>query len=278
MAPDNPKVSVILPTFNRPDMLVEAAKSVLEQTFRDFEIIVVNDGSLPVSPSLARLGPQERIRIIDNKEHRGRSASRNAGISAARGKYIAYLDDDDQYYPDHLETLVGFLESNSQTAAYSDAQCAVQEKKDGFYVIVRKEIRYSSDFCTRTILWRNLLPFLCLVHARSCCDRAGHFDESLDTHEDWDFIIRLSRHYDLHHLKKTTAEYSFRDDGSSTTSGNPLDFLRTRLVIYKKYREFSRHDWRVRHKQRKSVRDCIRRLVALGFPKKELKAIVKQYS
>jgi O-antigen biosynthesis protein len=278
MASDNPKVSVIIPTFNRPEMLVEAVKSVIGQTMYEFEVIVVNDGSIPVSNLLSGLDPQGRIRVIDNKEHRGRSASRNIGIRAARGTYIAYLDDDDRYCPDHLETLVGFLESNGQAAAYSDALCAVQEKKDGAYVVVKKEIRYSSDFCNRTILWRNLLPVLCLVHARSCCDSAGYFDEALDTHEDWDFIIRLSRCYSLHHLKKTTAEYSFRDDGSSTTSGNPVDFLRTRLMIYKKYREFARHDWRVKHKQRKSIRDSIKRLITQGFSKNELKEMVRRFS
>ena len=164
-----PLVSVIIPTFNRPDMLKEAVKSVLEQTEQNFEVIVVNDGSVAVAPLLAGLDPKNRIRCIDNKGHKGRSYTRNAGIRAAQGKYIAYLDDDDRYYPDHLKVLVDFLESGNRAIAYTDAQCAVQEKKaQGEYVVVKKEVRYSNDFCPRTILWRNLLPVLCLAHAKVC--------------------------------------------------------------------------------------------------------------
>ncbi|MGA2508270.1 MAG: glycosyltransferase family 2 protein [Chitinispirillaceae bacterium] len=274
-----PMVSVIVPTFNRPDLLAEAVRSVLDQTEKDFEVIVVNDGSIDVAPFLKSIDPMGRVRCIDNKGNRGRSYSRNAGIHAAQGKYIAYLDDDDRYYPDHLKTLTGFLESSGRAVAYTDALCVVQVKKENEgYVVVKKEVRYSNDFCPRTILWRNLTPLLCLVHARSCCDRAGYFDETLETHEDWDLIIRLSRQYDPYHIKKVTAEYSFRYDGSSTTSGSPGDFLRSQLMIYNKYRAFAAHDWRVKHKQRKSIRDCKKRLLAQGFSKKELDAMVKEIS
>jgi glycosyltransferase involved in cell wall biosynthesis len=277
MVPHNPLVSVIIPTFNRPEMLAEAVTSVIGQTLQEFEVVVVNDGSLPVAPVLAGIDPKGRVTNIDDKKHRGRSASRNAGIRAARGKYLAYLDDDDRYYPDHLETLVRFLEAGGHAAAYTDAHCAVQEKRDGAYIVVRKEVRYSNDFCKRKILWRNLLPVLCLVHAKTCCDSAGYFDEALDTHEDWDFIVRLSRHCDLHHIKKTTAEYSFRDDGTTTTSALPLEFLRSQLLIYRRYRAFSRFDWHVRHKQRKSLRERRERLMKRGFSKEELDAFVKEF-
>ncbi len=273
-----PLVSVIIPTFNRPDMLREAVTSVLAQTEQNFEVIVVNDGSVDVGPLLTDLDPKGRIKYIDNKGNRGRSYSRNKGIRAAQGKYIAYLDDDDRYYPDHLKVLVNFLESSNRAAAYTDALCAVQEKQDAGYMVVRKECRYSNDFSNQKILWRNLLPLLCLVHARSCCDRAGYFDETLETHEDWDLFVRFSRYFDLHHINRVTAEYSFRYDGSSTTSGNAMDFLRSQLLIYRKYKALSAGDRLVRHKQRKSIRDCKKRLMAQGFSKKELNAVVREFS
>ena len=270
----SPLVSVIIPTCNRNNFLVTAVKSVLNQTMQNFEIIVINDGAEDVRMALEPLGNHEKIRIINNQCNKGRSYSRNAGIKAANGKYISYLDDDDIYCRDHLQTITRFLESTRFQVAYTDAYFAVQELKDGEYTSISKKVLYSNDFSKRTILWRNLFPPLCLVHEKSCCKKAGFFDETLDTHEDWDLIIRLSRHFEIRHIKKATTEYSMRNDGTSTTGSQHVDFLRTRIILYKRYAEFSRKDSRVRRKQKKSIRDNTKRLLGLGYSRKEIKECI----
>jgi glycosyltransferase involved in cell wall biosynthesis/ubiquinone/menaquinone biosynthesis C-methylase UbiE len=232
-----PLVSVIIPTKDRPKMLSQAIQSVLDQTFTELEIIVVNDGGVDVQSVISRLNT--RGNIIYKKHDRAleRSAARNTGIRAARGKYIAYLDDDDNYYPNHIETLVKFLENSEYKIAYTDSVMAQQEKQNGEYVTVHRSVPYSLDFDNDRILVSNCTPNLCLMHEKSCLDEVGLFDETLSTHEDWDLIIRLSRKFDIAHIKETTCEFTQRNDGTNTSSHNRADFTRTREIIFNKYRQ-----------------------------------------
>ena len=234
-----PFVSVIIPTKDRPEMLAQAIQSVLNQTFTELEIIVVNDGGVDVQSVISRLNT--RGNIVYKKLDRAleRSAARNTGIRAARGKYIAYLDDDDNYYPNHIETLVKFLENSEYKIAYTDAVMAQQEKQNGEYVTLHRSVPYSLDFDKDKILVSNCTPNLCLMHEKSCLDEVGLFDETLSTHEDWDLIIRLSRKFDIAHIKETTCEFTQRNDGTNTSSHNRADFTRTREIIFNRYQPYA---------------------------------------
>ena len=112
-------VSVIVPTFNRPDLLLQTITSIRNQTMNDLEIIVVNDCGSDVETLLAPLRDTTPIVYARHARNRNLAAARNTGIALARGKYIAYLDDDDLYYPDHLETAVGYLESHGESVVYT---------------------------------------------------------------------------------------------------------------------------------------------------------------
>ena len=234
-----PVVSVIIPTKDRPEMLAQAIQSVLNQTFTELEIIVVNDGGIDVQLVISRLNTKSNIVYKKHDRALERSAARNTGIRAARGKYIAYLDDDDNYYPNHIETLVKFIENSEYKIAYTDAVMAQQEKQNGGYVTVNRSVPYSLDFDKDKILVSNCTPNLCLMHERSCLDEVGLFDETLSTHEDWDLIIRLSRKFDIAHIKETTCEFTQRNDGTNTSSHNRADFTRTREVIFNQYRQYA---------------------------------------
>jgi tetratricopeptide (TPR) repeat protein len=167
------------------------------------------------------------------------SAARNTGIRKARGKYIAYLDDDDTYYPNHLNTLINYLENSEFKIAYTDAYRAHQVKQNGKYVTTHKDLPLSLDFDYNKILYENFVPVLCFMHEKQCLDKAGDFDETLSRHEDWDLWIRLSRHFKMAHLKKVTCEFSSRKDGSSMTSGKKAGFRTTCERIYQKYAEYT---------------------------------------
>lgn len=236
---EKPLVSVIIPTKDRPEMLAQAIQSVLNQTFTELEIIVVNDGGVDVQSVISRLNTKGNIVYKKHDRALERSAARNTGIRAARGKYIAYLDDDDNYYPNHIETLVKFLENSEYKIAYTDAVMAEQEKQNGEYVTLHRSVPYSLDFDKDKILVSNCTPNLCLMHEKSCLDEVGLFDETLSTHEDWDLIIRLSRKFDIAHIKETTCEFTQRNDGTNTSSHNRADFTRTREIIFNKYRKYA---------------------------------------
>jgi glycosyltransferase involved in cell wall biosynthesis len=234
-----PLASVIICTKDRPEMLVEAVQSVLNQTYPNVEIVVVNDGGTEVQQVLNPLNTKGNIVYLSHPQTLERSAARNTGIRAARGKYIAYLDDDDIYYPNHIETLVKFLENGEYKIAYTDAVMAQQEKQNGEYVTVERSVPYSLDFDNDKILVSNCTPNLCLMHEKSCLDEVGLFDETLSTHEDWDLIIRLSRKFDIAHIKETTCEFTQRKDGTNTSSHNRADFTRTREIIFNQYRQYA---------------------------------------
>ncbi len=252
---DSPKVSVIVPTYNRPDMLVGTLRSILNQTMRDFEIIVINDAGVEVEGIVNHLNRDGRIVYVRHANNKGLAAARNTGIKLAQGKYIAYLDDDDVFYPDHLETLVTFLENNDEfKVAYTDAHRAHQVMEHERYTIVDRDTPYSYDFDYDAILVNNFVPVLCFMHEKSCLMEVGLFDENLSTHEDWDLWIRLSRRFKFHHIKKMTCEFSWRRDGTSMTSSKTDDFLRTARLIYAKHQDFSINKPHVRDAQRQALK------------------------
>jgi GT2 family glycosyltransferase/glycosyltransferase involved in cell wall biosynthesis/Tfp pilus assembly protein PilF len=233
-----PLVSIILPTYNRPDRLAAALRSVSSQTLTDYEIIVVNDAGSDVEAAVAPLRAQQRIVCLRHEVNKGIAAARNTGLAAARGKYIAYLDDDDVFYPDHLQTLVELLESHPGTVAYTDAHCAFQEKVNGQWATIRREVVWSQDWDNDKILVDNFVPTLCIMHERACLEKTGKFDESLGRHEDWDLWIRLSRHFAFAHIPKITCEFERRQDKSSLTIQGFAPFLKTMTRIHARYAGF----------------------------------------
>jgi len=105
-----PKVSVVIPTCNRPDLLPRAIKSVLAQTYQDFEIIVVDDGREKSSENVVAGIGDARLKYIKQTDKKGGSAARNTGIKAAAGDFIAFLDDDDEWLPEKLDKQVRGLD------------------------------------------------------------------------------------------------------------------------------------------------------------------------
>ncbi|MEW6387209.1 MAG: glycosyltransferase family 2 protein [Thermodesulfobacteriota bacterium] len=248
----DPLVSIILPTYNRPDLLDQALRSIHDQTYRNYEILVINDGGVDVQRVIDSRNGNGNIVYLQHDANRGVAAARNTGIAKAKGKYLAYLDDDDQYYPDHLATLVEFLENRDYQIAYTDAYVVYQRRQGGRYLEVKK-VLYSRDFDGQRLLVENFIPTLCLLQEKSCLDKIGLFDESLATHEDWDLWIRLSREYPFAHLKKVTGEFARRDDINSMTAAHRADFLRTAKIIYERYKGYTLDQPQIRAAQKRAL-------------------------
>ena len=230
-----PTVSVIIPTYNRPESLAETIQSVADQTYSHFEVIVINDDGVDVSNIINQFKTKREVKYVKHDHNKGLPAARNTGIRFASGKYIAYLDDDDVFYPWHLEVLVNFLESNEFKVAFTEACRAYQTSENGKYIITKRDIPYAMDFDEDQILVNNMIPVLCVMHEKSCLDEVGLFDENLTTHEDWDLWIRMSRKFRFAHIADLTCEFRWREDKTTMSSEKREDFLWTMETIYAKY-------------------------------------------
>ncbi len=233
----NPVVSVIVPTCNRPAMLRECLRSIAQQTYGNIEIVVVNDGGESIREMVSSLEFGREVQFVDHRVRKGPAAARNSGIKAAKGKYIAYLDDDDVYYPDHISELINFLENHRSFVAYSDAVKALQYKSDGEYLTKESEHMHSIDFDAEKLLVSNYIPVICVSHRKDCVENVGYFDDNLFTHEDWDFFIRLSSLYSFGHVGKITCEYRLKLDDSSATTQKRANFLKTAKEIHRRHRK-----------------------------------------
>jgi len=203
-----PVVSVLVPTFNRPLYLAQALASVVRQRYRNLQIIVVNDGGRDVTDVVESFN-DPRIMFINRRQNRGKPFSLNEAISHALGKYVAYLDDDDVYYPHHIETLVDALEKRTDCGvAYTDlykVYCNV--KPDGERVVLSKVVEVSRDFDRFLMLYFNHVLHVSCLHRRDLLDRTGPYNEALNVLIDWDMLRRLAFFTDFCHIHQVTGEY-----------------------------------------------------------------------
>lgn len=231
-----PLVSILLPTHNRRRYLAEALASAVQQTYDDLEILVVRDGGEEVA-DVVRSFDDPRVILIDRKENRGKPFSLNEALARARGKYIAYLDDDDVYYPYHIEVLVEALESHRDSGvAYSDlykTYCEVLA--GGSRVALSKHVEISRDFDRFLMLYFNHVLHVSLMHRRDLLDKTGLYNESLNVLIDWDMTRRLAFFCDFHHVPLVTGEFYSPigecDRISIQQRKEPEEYLRNILAI-----------------------------------------------
>jgi glycosyltransferase involved in cell wall biosynthesis len=182
------RVSVIIPTYNRAAWVMEAVASVLAQTYRDFELFVVDDGSTDGTPAaLASLGGE--IKVLRQEERQGVSAARNLGARASAGDWLAFLDSDDLWLPDKLARQVEYLQANPDLVI-----CQTGE------TWIRNGVRVNPPEAARKVSGDIFLPSLarCLVSPsavmlhRRLFEEMGGFDENLPAAEDYDLWLRIA--------------------------------------------------------------------------------------
>jgi glycosyltransferase involved in cell wall biosynthesis len=186
-----PIVSVIIPTYNRAHLLGNAIQSVLDQTFQDFEIIVVDDGSTDNSHDVAgRFG--EKV-IYIRQEHKERSAARNNGMKHARGKYITFLDSDDLFLPEKLHVQVESMEKNPDYGmSYS---YSVWMDENGKYLHTWRDNLNGSIFPEMMRAKHNKITVPSVMIRRTVPGNVGYFNESISTCEDYEYWCRIAVKY-----------------------------------------------------------------------------------
>lgn len=233
-----PNVSVVIPTYNRSKQIEHAVRSVLAQTHSNLEVIVVDDGSTDGTAQIikecARKDP--RIRLIEHGQRKGAQAARNTGILAARGKWIAFLDSDDQWFPDSLEVRLEMAARRGVHVVHSE--CYILDRGDAepkqFGVppmqgqVYKELLRFKQTFGPT-------FPSL-LVSSEALAD-IGYLDETIVSFQEWDLAIRLARRYEFMFVPKPTFIYDRRHANAISK-----DLLRT-AIGYEQV--FTKHRWSI---------------------------------
>ncbi len=192
-----PKVSVIIPTFNRADLLPQAIDSILYQSYTDFELIVVDDGSTDASQEILS-GYRGKLRYLF-QSNTGVSAARNLGIKKARGRYISFLDSDDLWLRDKLREQIGLMKSDPGIrVSYTDEIWM----RGGKRVNQGKRHRKYSGWILKELLPICLISPSSVMMERGVFEEVGLFDEGFPVCEDYDLWLRISSRMPIHLIEK----------------------------------------------------------------------------
>ncbi len=227
-------VSVIIPTYNRAHLIGRALNSLANQTYKDFEVVIVDDASTDDTEAYIKgFSDFLNIQYVRHEKNKGEAAARNTGIRAARSEYVAFLDSDDEFVPEKLEKQMAVFRSQSPILG----------------VVYTNMREINSNGSTRIWECPTLMPEDGLVYERAlnygvyhigigssmvrkaCFERAGFFDERLSYHVDLDFFIRLSKFYCFYHIKEPLLNYYIT--GDSNRWNNPALFESKKLILEK---------------------------------------------
>jgi glycosyltransferase involved in cell wall biosynthesis len=186
MAMPSPEVSIIMPLYNAAAHVREAIGSILYQTYRDFELLVIDDGSTDDGPDIVRSFDDSRIRLIGGGANAGPASARNRGVSEARGRAIAFFDSDDIALPDMLGTVFGCIEGGYEIIAGWYDEIEGKGEATGR----SSKSRLAPDKIASAMLFRNCIGTSGLLMKRECLD-GQLFDESLKLASDYDMWARL---------------------------------------------------------------------------------------
>lgn len=226
-----PLVSIILPNYNNARYVAEAIESVLKQTYTNWELIVIDDGSSDNSVEIIQkvIYRDERIKLIINPVNKGVSASRNEGLKTCKGDFVCFLDSDDIFLPNKLTDQVEYLLQNNTIGLVYSNQLVGDEKLS---IIGKSEYFMPSMAIKEFMSIRNLFSTLCVMIRRELIKQVGYFDIKLIGGEDWDYWIRCSEKTTFYHLKRDVAIYR---QHSAQSHNNIVKMKQARILVIKKH-------------------------------------------
>jgi glycosyltransferase involved in cell wall biosynthesis len=241
-----PKASVIIPAYDRADYLKPCIQSVLDQTFTDFELIVVDNGSTDHTRETV-YGFGNKVRYF-YKEHGPAATSRNWGIARARGPYIALLDSDDLWHRDRLERTVRALDEHQNAGLVH----GIAELMDQNGKLIEEESRglkvaYARQKQTKSLYFDLLKEYAIfsstVVFRKRCLDQVGLYDESLLSYEDYDWYLRFALKFPFYQMGGSPLASIRRHRGNITQQYNPQENARIYIGILEKHlAEFAREE------------------------------------
>jgi len=235
---NTPSVSVVISTYNRAHLVERAIRSVLNQTYRDFELIVVDDASSDNTREVVDNFHNERIRYMRHDDNKGAPEARNTGIKNAGGRYIAFLDDDDEWLPNKLEKQVAKMEEVPGEVGLIYSGWEIRES-EGEIIHGRYYPQFKGDVSEKLLMGPLVGSVSKVLVKKECFDKVGLFDESLKSCQDWDMWKRISDYYEFDFVTDPLTRIYLHRDQISTDLGALIPG-RTRM-IEKHIEDFRKH-------------------------------------
>ena len=233
----NNLVTVVVPAYNRAHLIGRAITSVLSQTYRYFEVIVVDDGSTDNLAEAVKSFFDERLHYIRHDKNRGGSAARNTGIASAKGEYIAFLDSDDEWFPDKLEKQIEIFQksSNEVGIVYTGWRWILEMNGK----IIQDKVPTQGGNIHQLLLETDCIGSMSTPLIRTdAIRRIGGFDENLPARQDWDLWIRLSEKCTIQFIPEVLVNYYLREESISASNRNKI--IGTEYVLNKYKHEFDK--------------------------------------
>jgi glycosyltransferase involved in cell wall biosynthesis len=225
-----PLVSVILPTYNRAYILKRALDSILEQTYKALEIIVVDDGSTDNTAELVKGVGDPRIVYEKHPVNKGLAAARNTGVRKASGDYISFLDSDDEFLPDNIEEHVSEMLRCPDDVGVVYAG-VLRLKGKSRQIVPGPGVRPKEGNVRQRMLRSNFLTATALIR-KACYEKYGLYNEDLFNLEDWEFWIRLSRSYRFRYIDKILTVVHYTGDSITADHFSFIDNIKKIIKIH----------------------------------------------
>lgn len=222
MSSIQPLVSVIIPTFNRGPFIGQAITSVLNQTYENIELFVIDDGSSDDTEAVATSFDDTRLHFVKLAKNVGRSAARNVGLTAAKGRFITFLDSDDYYLPEKVERQIDFLEKHPEFGMVYTASACFTDEASPIFQHYRAPV--FGDIYSEIAFFKPLtitLPTVML--RREVLDTVGGFDERMSRFEDTDMWRRISRRFRIGAIDEVTCHIRTHE-GNLASAFDPISF------------------------------------------------------
>lgn len=225
---NKPLVSVIMPVFNRKDTILNAIYSVLNQTYSNIELIIIDDYSTDGTRTLLNSFINANFKIILHEENKGSSYARNTGLKKAQGKYIAYLDSDNEWDERYIETMVGaFLELPDADAIYSGQLLYDKFDSEPY------GMRFGS-FNKSLLLNNNYIDMNCFCHDKKIFNEIGGFDVNLKRLVDWDFILKITESFKIYSIPVLLSKY-YLNNADNRITQLPVNIFNYLRIIQNKH-------------------------------------------
>ncbi|MCI9381684.1 MAG: glycosyltransferase [Dorea sp.] len=230
---ERPLVSVVIPVYNRMDMIERSINSVLNQTYKNIEIIVIDDGSIDDTLKIIEHLSISDIKVL-KQNHRGANAARNLGISAAKGEFIAFQDSDDEWLPNKLEKQITYMLRSSYEACYCPFFLYEGSHNGVFFSDYQDKQKYERDLL-EMLKVRNVISTQTLVIHRNIISDVGIFDEEMPRCQDYEFVIRIIQKKKIGYINEPLVKV-YRTDNS--ISNDEAKQKEANIILLRKYEDF----------------------------------------